>query len=69
MGESLDDTLTGEDGAIDNVGPLRYPESSTMVLLLDGVTDIDELAVLEDEEVVLLRERRQAGDGLFAEVG
>lgn len=40
-----------------------------MVLLLDGVADVDELAVFEDKEVVLVGEGLEAGDGLFAEVG
>lgn len=40
-----------------------------MVLLLDRVADIDELAVLEDEEVVFLRDLLQALHSIFAEVG
>lgn len=40
-----------------------------MVLLLDCVSDIDELAIFEDEEIVLLCKGLQTGDGFFAEIG
>ena len=40
-----------------------------MVLLLHRVSDIDEFAVFEDEEVVLCREGVETGDGFVAEVG
>lgn len=39
-----------------------------MILLLCCVADIDKLAILEENEVVLLRKRFEAGDGLLAEV-
>jgi hypothetical protein len=40
-----------------------------MVLLLDGVADIDEFAVLEDQKVVLLSQHIQAIDSVDAEIG
>lgn len=40
-----------------------------MVLFLDGVADIDEFAVFEDEEIVFGGEALEAGDSLWAEIG
>lgn len=40
-----------------------------MVLFLDGVADVDEFAVFEDEEIVFGGEALEAGDGLWAEIG
>lgn len=40
-----------------------------MVLFLHRVTDIDELPILEYQEIVLLGELLQTGDGFLAEVG
>ena len=44
-------------------------EGSSFVLLLDRVSDIDELAVLKDQEVMLLSESSQSLDGVGIEVG
>jgi hypothetical protein len=69
LGQSLDDALAGENAAVDNVGPFGDPQSTAMVLLLDGVADIDEFAVLEDQKVVLLSQHIQAIDSVDAEIG
>lgn len=53
LSQGLDDAFTGEDGAVDDVGPFRDAESALVVLLLDGVANVDEFAVFEDKEVVL----------------
>lgn len=52
--EGLDDALARKDGAVDYVGPFRDAEGAVVVLFLDCVADVDEFAVFEDEEVVLL---------------
>lgn len=67
--QSFDNTLAGQDGAVDDVGPFGDAEGSLVVLLLDGVADVDEFAVLEDEEVVFLGEGLEASDSLVAEIG
>lgn len=68
LSESLDDTLTRENAAVDDVGPFRDTEGTAVVLLLDRVADVNELAVLEDEKVVLLRESLKSLNGLVAEI-
>jgi hypothetical protein len=67
--QSLDDALAGENAAVDNVGPFGDPQSTTVVLLLDGVANIDEFPVLEDQKVVLLSQHIQAIDSVDAEIG
>lgn len=50
------------------MGPFRDAQSAAVVLLLDGVADVDEFAVFENEEVVLLGQCLQAIDGGGAEI-
>lgn len=69
LGQSLDDALAGENAAVDNVSPFGDSQSTAVVLLLDGVADIDEFAVLEDQKVVLLSQNIQALDSVDAEIG
>ena len=69
LGESLDNTLTRQDAAVDDVGPFRDPKSTTVVLLLDSVSDVNEFPVFKDEEVVLLRKGLETLDGLVTEIG
>lgn len=69
LGEGFDDAFTGQDGAVDDVGPFGDAEGAVVVLLLDCVADVDEFAVFEDEEVVFGGEGFEAGNGFFAEVG
>lgn len=49
--------------------PFGDAQGAAVVLLLDGVADVDEFAVFEDEEVVFCGERFQACDCFGAEVG
>ena len=53
---------------MDEVGPFGDAEGAAVVLFLDGVADVDEFAVFEDQEVVFLREGLESRDGFFAEV-
>lgn len=48
--------------------PFGDAEGAAVVLLLNGVTDVDELAVFENEEVVLFCEVLETGDRFLAEV-
>lgn len=68
LGEGFDDALTRQDGAVDDVGPFGNAEGAVVVLLLDGVADVDELAVFEDKEVVLGGEGVESVDRRLAEV-
>lgn len=67
--ERVYDALTGEDAAVDDVRPFGDAEGAAVVLLLNGVADVDELAVFEDEEVVLFCKGLEPGDRFLAEVG
>jgi hypothetical protein len=69
LGEGFDDAFTGEDGAVDDVGPFGDAEGAVVVLLLNGVADVDEFAVFKDEEVVLCGEGVESVDCRLAEVG
>jgi hypothetical protein len=45
------------------VGPFGDAQGAAVVLLLHCVTDVDEFAIFEDEEVVLLGESGERGEG------
>lgn len=49
--------------------PPPEAQGAAVVLLLNAMADAHELALLEDEEVVLWGERLEASDGLVREVG
>lgn len=69
LGQSLDNTLSGKNGTVDNVRPFGDAECTAVVLLLYSVANVDKFAVLKDEEVVLLSEGLEAIDGLGTKVG
>ena len=58
----------GEHVRVHQVRPARDAERAPRVLRLHGVADVAELAVLEDEELVLAAERRQRRDRALREV-
>lgn len=67
--QGFNDTLAGENAAVDNMGPFRDLQGAVVVLLLHGVANVDELAVFEDEEVVLRGQGIQTANGLGTKVG
>lgn len=69
LGQCLDDTFAWENAAVYNMSPFGDAEGAAVVLFLDGVADVDEFAVFEDEEVVFFGERFQTGDCFGTEVG
>lgn len=66
--ESVDDAVAAEDAEVHNVGPLGNAEGSVVVLLLDRVANVDELAVFEYHKVVLLGQRLETLDRGIAKV-
>jgi hypothetical protein len=66
--ERLDDTLATEDADIDNISPLGDTQSTVVILLLGSSANIDELAVLENEEVVLFGKGKQTLNSFFSKV-
>lgn len=67
--ERLDDALAGKDAGVDDVRPFGDAQHAALVLLLHGVANVDEFAVFEDQEVVLLREIDEALDCRSVKVG
>jgi hypothetical protein len=65
----LDDSLASKNARIDDMRPLRDAQSSSMILLLHSVPNVDKLSIFEEQEVMFGRKLLQALDGRLAEVG
>ena len=65
---SLNDTLASQDTHVDDIGEVGGSECTAMVLLLYSIPNVDEFAVFEVHEVVLLGKRFQVFHSLNAEV-
>lgn len=52
--QCIHNTVPAKNTEIDNVSEFRYLQRSTVVLLLNRAADVYQLAIFEDEEVVLL---------------
>ena len=65
----MNDTSSREDTGIDDVSPVMDLECPSSILLLDSIANVNELAVFEDEEVMLLREFCESLNGLRSKVG
>lgn len=52
--QRLNNAIPTQDAEVHDVGPFRDSQGAAVILLLDRVADINQLAVFEDQEIVLL---------------
>ncbi len=65
----MDDTLAGENAGIDDISPLVDPQHAPVVLLLDRISNINELAVFEKKEVMAPGQGNQPFNGTWPKIG